>query len=201
MATRTRTKLQREKDLERISAMRLEEKTLDQIAEEIGISRAQVSYDLKELKKRWREDALANTEELQAVALAKCRHLEKTFWESWDQSKEVRETTTSTTEKTVGTASEGGSASSPLRQKAAMKKEQRDGDPRFLQGVERCRAMECELLGLNAKKGIDLHHSGAIAMTTQERLDLVTEVRKKLEPFPEARASLESLFQPSTNGD
>jgi predicted DNA-binding protein YlxM (UPF0122 family) len=203
MAKPKRTKLQREKDMERLSAMILEEKPKSEIAEALDVCRQQVDYDVKKLRVQWRENSLANFEEKLANALASIRHLKHAHWVAWYKSQEVRETTTQTTEKKVSAAAAGdeGGASSPLRQKAELKKEGREGNPAFLAGVARCIEMECELFGLNAKKGIDLHHSGSIAMTTQERLDLVTEVRKKLEPFPEARACLESLFQPSTNGD
>jgi hypothetical protein len=206
MAKHTRTRAQRENDLRRIAELYLHGLMQAEIAQQIGVCRQQIGYDLKVLQKRWQEAALSDFNARKAQELAKVDELERTYWQAWQESKEIRETTTSTTEKTVGGAGEAAQVDltgAPLKQKAALKKEQRDGNPAFLAGVERCIARRCEILGLDApRKGIELvdhHHSGSIALTAQERLELVVQMRKELDNFPEARARLESLFNPNGN--
>jgi DNA-binding Lrp family transcriptional regulator len=206
MARPKRNSLERERDLERIEAMRIKRMSQSEIAEAVGTSRSQVAYDLKKIRERNAERARANKDEMVGEELANLDFLQKIALQGYEKSKEVRRTETSATEKATaaakaGAATEGG----PLKQKAGLKKEERDGNPTFLAIFLSCIKARREMLGLDApKKGIgqiDMHHSGSIAMTTEERLGIVTEVRKHLDKFPEARAALQPLFQPRTNGN
>ena len=118
-----------------------------EIARQLGVCRQQIGYDLKVLQKLWQESALGDFNTKKAQDLAKIDHLERVYWQAWEDSKQIRETTTSTTEKTAGQAD--GSAT-PARLKAALRKEGRDGTPEFLKGVQWCINKRCEILGLNA---------------------------------------------------
>jgi hypothetical protein len=202
MAERKRTRAQREQGLEQLSALLLEGKPQTVIAELLGVSRSQVGYDAKTLRERWRESALVNVDEMRARELANLNHLQDVYWQAWEDSRKEKATTTSTTEKKV--SGDGSQDGAPLRQRAELTKETRDGNPAFLAGIERCIARRCELFGLDApKKGIeqiDLHHSGSVTLTSQERLDLVIKMRRELAALPEARARVEALFQESSNG-
>ena len=153
MAANKRTKHQREHDLHRISELYLQGLKQAEIAEQLEVSRQQVSYDLKILRQRWQQAALVNLDEKKALELARIDQLERKYWQAWEESRQARETTTSSTEK-IG-AGEGTARTSPLRQKAAMRKEARDGNPAFLEGVQWCINKRCVILGLDApKKGI-----------------------------------------------
>jgi hypothetical protein len=107
------------------------------------------------LQQRWQQSALANLNEKKALELAKVDQLERTYWQAWEDSRKTRETTTSTTEKTSAAESIAHAKTPPLRLKAAMRKEARDGNPAFLEGVQWCINKRCAILGLDApKKGI-----------------------------------------------
>lgn len=129
MASRanSRSKIQRERDLELTAELYLKGWTQRRIAERIGVSRQQITYDLRKLYDLWRESAVRNFDEHRARELAAVTHLEATYWAAWEKS-EARSV-------------EGKTA---------------DGDPRYLQGVERCIERRCKLLGLDAPDKIEI---------------------------------------------
>jgi transcriptional regulator with XRE-family HTH domain len=150
MAANKRTKHQRENDLRRVSELYLQGLKQAEIAEQLGVSRQQITYDLRILQRRWQQSSLVNLNEKKALELAKIDHLEQRYWQAWEDSRKSRETTTSTTERTSAADTVGQAA--PLRQKAAMRKEARDGTPAFLEGIQWCINKRCAILGLEAPK-------------------------------------------------
>jgi hypothetical protein len=154
MAATKWNKQQREHHLQQVSELYLQELKQAEIAERLGVSRQQISYDLKVLQHRWQQSALVNLNEKKALELAKIDQLERSYWQAWEESRKARETTMSTTEKTSADSPDHAKAA-PLRLKAAMRKEARDGNPAFLEGVQWCINKRCAILGLDApKKGI-----------------------------------------------
>ena len=141
MAAKTRAPVQRECDLRETAALYLRGLTQAEIAQRLNVSRQQIAYDLKTLQRRWQESALADFHAKKAAELAKVDELERTYWEAWQRSGEAREVTTQ--ERTQG----GEGAADDARLKAGVRKEQRDGNPEFLRGVERCIDMRCKILG------------------------------------------------------
>lgn len=136
MAAPKRTKHQRELDLERISAMYLTGLSQDEIARRVGVSQGQVSYDLKEIHRRWREQTTLNIDEAKQRELERIDVLERTYWDAWRLSKEERTKTR--------TSSKGQDKS------ASIEKESLTGNPAYLAGVQWCIEQRCKLLGLNA---------------------------------------------------
>jgi hypothetical protein len=141
MPANTRTPLERERDLRELAALYLRGLTQFEIAQRLNVSRQQVGYDLKVLQRRWQESALGDFNAKKAAELAKMDELERTYWEAWERSCQAREVTTQ--EKTQG----GEGQSEDARLKAGVRKEQRDGNPEFLRGVERCIEMRCKITG------------------------------------------------------
>jgi hypothetical protein len=140
MAAKTRTPLERERDLRETAALYLRGLTQGEIAQRLNVSRQQISYDLKVLQRRWQESALADCDAKRASALARVDELERTYWEAWERSCQAREV--STQEKTQG----GATRAEEGRLKAGVRREKRDGNPEFLRGVERCIDMRCSIL-------------------------------------------------------
>jgi hypothetical protein len=132
MPANTRTPLERERDLRETAALYLRGLTQYEIGQRLNVSRQQIGYDLKVLQRRWQESALGDFNAKKAAELAKMDELERTYWEAWERSCQAREVTTQ--EKTQ--AREG--QAEDARLKAGVRKEQRDGNPEFLRGVERC---------------------------------------------------------------
>jgi hypothetical protein len=144
LAAKTRRPLQRERDLREVAALYLHGLAQHEIADRLNVSRQQISYDLKELQKRWQQSALADFHAKKATELAKVDELERTYWEAWDRSCQTREVTSQ--EKTLT----GEGSADEARRKVGFRKEPRDGDPEFLRGVERCIELRCKITGVFA---------------------------------------------------
>lgn len=136
MAATKRTPIQREKDLEIIASLYLRGNRQVDIAKEIGVDQSQVSHDLKEIQKRWRESSLVSINEVKHRELSRIDELERTYWDAWQRS--IGEKTKTRTEKTVGEAAT----------KASIEKETLVGNPAFLTGVLSCIEQRCKIFGI-----------------------------------------------------
>ena len=141
MPAKSRGPVQRERDLRETAALYLRGLSQAEIAQRLQVSRQQIGYDLKLLQRRWQESALADFHTKKASELAKVDEVERTYWEAWQRSCQAREVTTQ--EKVQGPKGPANDA----RLKAGVRKEERDGNPEFLRGVERCIELRCKITG------------------------------------------------------
>lgn len=136
MSEKKRTPTERESDLQKIAALYLKGKTQADIAADLTVTQQQVSYDLKEIHKRWRESTLVNMNEAKHRELARIDQLEITYWDAWQRS--IGEKTKTKTEKMAGESST----------KASIEKEMMVGNPAFLTGVLSCIEQRCKIFGI-----------------------------------------------------
>ena len=129
------------------------------IADELGISQATVSRDIKALQQAWLDSALVDFNEAKARELAKVDQLEREYWQAWARSCEDAETVT---QKAVKTGEEE-------RKEATKTAKGQAGDPRFLSGVQWCINKRCEILGIDAPQRHEV--SGAIALDFSGNVD------------------------------
>jgi hypothetical protein len=158
MPLKKRTNFERERDLERITEMYLRGKFQSEIAEVMEVSQGQISYDLTIIKKRWQESSLVNWDEARQRELARIDELERTYWSAWEASK---------TERTKARQEKNNAGATV---KASMEKEQRDGNPAFLDGVMKCITERCKILGLNAPTK-NQNFNVDLSSLTDEQLD------------------------------
>ncbi len=121
---------------DKVTEYYLKGKKQSEIAEMLGVTQATVSLDLKAIRDMWLESSLRDFDELKAQELAKIDELEAAYWAAWERSL-----------GDVQTKTLRGNKSDQVK---TIKLEEQNGDPRFLQGVERCIQKRCELLGLTA---------------------------------------------------
>jgi hypothetical protein len=117
-----------------------------QIAQELGISQQQVSYDLAIVQQRWVERTTMDLDQHRAEELARLDVLEREYWEAWERSKQPAEQTQTDTNDIVDPAA-------PEIRKTRLERnrrrtQQRDGNPVYLAGIERCIELRCKILGL-----------------------------------------------------
>lgn len=143
-ASNRRTRKERERDLAKISEHYLRGYTQAQIGEILGFTQQQISLDLKEMQKRWKESALRNFDEAKAQELAKIDNLELEYWEAWHNSRGQKKVS----------STERADTASGQRNKAQIRTEDMQSDPRFLEGVRWCVDRRCKLLGLDAPSKI-----------------------------------------------
>ena len=110
------------------------------IAEQMGVTRATIWNDVQAVKKALMEQASDKIDEMRYDELMKVNKLEITYWDSWEKSiedhirKSVKEKSGEIEKSVIESASYG--------------------DPRFLQGIERCIERRCKLLGLDAPEKV-----------------------------------------------
>jgi len=123
-----RTQGQREKDMEYIASEYLRGKYQYEIARELKLTQQQISYDLKEIQRRWMA-SLDDFDKAKGKELAKLDKLEAELWEAWgrSQNKKIKDTDIIVDDS---------------------------GDPRFLSGILKCIERRCAILGLDAPKTI-----------------------------------------------
>lgn len=183
MAANTRSATQREADLAEVARRYLAGETQQMIAIALGISRSQVSYDLATLRRRWRESSMRDFEVARAAELAKVDNLERQYWESWHRSEQEQQRTRT---RRVRAGAKG------KRDEVSLEREARDGDPRFLAGVQWCIERRCKLLGLDApaRTAADVtareqENTRASAvrydLMTDEELDTILKIMSRVE--------------------
>lgn len=149
MAPRARTKVQREKDLQQIAEMYLSGRTQADIGNILGLTQQTISNDLKALQQRWLESSVRDFDELRAEQLAKIDRLEAEYWAAWDRSKRPKTRKGKKSKTTSGPLGDSDESSVVV--------EERDGNPAWLAGVDKCIERRCKLLGLDAPTKADLN--------------------------------------------
>jgi hypothetical protein len=149
-----RTPRQRERDLELIASWVLEGLGLFNVTARLNTLRGpdgytlsfqQVAQDIRLLERRWRDQATAQIEEARSQQAAKLRLVWATMWAEWEDSKTVKETTSSE-RVTAGLPREDGKPGF-TRDRASIRKEQRQGDPRYIKLALAALIQEIKLLG------------------------------------------------------
>lgn len=182
MAAPRRTAFQRERDLLRTADLYCRGVPQAVIAQEIGVARQQIGYDVATLLKRWRAQAGALLTGKAVLELAKVDNLERTYWDAWERSKSERQI--SQTQK-VG-------ARGAI--KALLRKEGSQGNPAFLAGVMSCIERRCKLLGLDApeKREISGPGGGPVEVWNERGLNLIAD--------PEGRQLVTRLLERMAEG-
>lgn len=152
----TRTKAEREELRHRIWQLRNRGMNQFQIAAEVGLSRRMVVGHMKIMELRWRRECAEGIAVHKEKVLAQNDELFREAWSAWLRSLDEK-TTTSTEQSDGDTGS---------RRKAAIKKEQKEGNPAFLAQVSKCIETRCKILGLST---INLNLNN---LSTQELIDL-----------------------------
>lgn len=137
MSARKRTKPQIISDRIEVAGRYLRGETQLTIANAMEVTQQQISYDLKAVQEEWRVKGELELNTLKAEELAKTDHLERTYWEAWQQSQQPKES----------------SLAGRLGDKHRVEKrvEQRVGDSVFLTGIQWCIDRRIKLLGLDLR--------------------------------------------------
>jgi hypothetical protein len=132
------------KDRAEIARLYLQGNLQHEIGEKLGLSRQQIGYELKAIRKEWLASSLMDFNQKKAEELARIDRMEAEAWVSWETSKGQKETTL--TEQTTGGDGD--------KLKAGIRKEAREGSVDYLKVVQWCINKRCEILGLDAPRKI-----------------------------------------------
>lgn len=155
----------REKRLVEVAARYCEGMAQMRIAEELSMSQGQVSLDIKELLKRWREEQLFAIDDMKARQLGVVDRIEFRAWEAFDKSQ-LEQTTEGVEREAIelegierhydGETVLDSRVKIPAEKvKTTHKTVTTAGDPRFLAIALQCVKRRCEILGLDAPKQIE----------------------------------------------
>lgn len=135
-----RTPTQREADLQTTASLYLRGVFQSEIAKRLHVSQAQISIDLKTLRKRWLESSLVDIDQVKAKELARIDETERQAWRGWRRSVMVAT-------KTMKMSRQAGEVKFV---EAREEQEKQVGDPRFLTIVLTCIERRCKIFGLDA---------------------------------------------------
>lgn len=156
MSGHSRTKTERVIALEEVARLDRRGYNQFQIADLLGVTQQQVSYDLKAIRKQYAEATIATRAEYVAEKIEQLREVEREAWAAWDRSKENHERTTETTEKveqpvaapSASTETTLGPEGGGNRLKTIIMKEGRLPESAYLQTIIACHKEEAALRGL-----------------------------------------------------
>lgn len=146
MASQKRSKVQREEDLQRTASLYLRGKTYSQISSIIGVTAAQIKYDMDEVRERWLASSIQDYDNIKALQVARIEEHYKAAWEGWEKSISKFE---SSTVRVKGNPDESNHVEKSVR------KEDRYGDPRFLSIMNECVKQICDIYGIKESPKID----------------------------------------------
>jgi transposase len=165
-SVRKRTNLEREDHLHKIAGLYLEGRSQKEIAERFGLSKSQISRDLKEIHQRWKSEiGNEKTLILRAKELERIDHLEDKASKAFERSCMAEETQSQekispdAAENVAGSRAKKARTAQGGRLKASIRTKDRDGNPAFLRVIAECIKMRCALLGVEAPKKKE-HSSG-----------------------------------------
>jgi predicted transcriptional regulator len=142
-----RTEMERLRDQSAILKLSLKGWQQKDIAFELNMSQAMVSRDMRDVRGDLKRSRLNDMNALFARELAKIDLMETEAWAAWDASKGELITSVTTAEEAKG-------------KKAQVKKQQRTGDPRYLETIKWCIAERLRLFGFYAPDKLDLTSKG-----------------------------------------
>ena len=148
-ARQTITKVEREARLLIIANMLCRRIPQLQIARDVGVTPAQITYDKRILLGRWMEESRADIGEMIAEDLRGIRHAEEVAWRQYELSCGEQSTTTQTIE-------DAGEDTPAAKRTRTVKIELSTGDTRILQVLLNLREQRMKLLGIAGKSQVEV---------------------------------------------
>ena len=168
-----RSKYQINKDRHTVGELYLKGVYQSVIAEQLGLTQQQISYDLKMNQKTWAKNTALSLDEHKIKELAKNDNLERVAWADYERSK--REFKSKIIRgKNLSKNEHGQTTGDSIEQ--TIKTEDRNGDPRFLDVIAKCIERRCKLLGLDEPQKHE--HSGSQKSPLQIYLTMSEHERK-----------------------
>ncbi len=153
MATRKRSKLQREDDLGKLLALLRRGVSQGAAGKLLGVTQQQISYDWLELLDRLKLEKNPDTEAHRLALQAEYAEMKEKLWNGWDRSQQPAEVLIVKVKESPGKAGKGKDEKAPLAEKRteSMKRsEGQAGDPHFIDSLSRIAEGERKMWGLDA---------------------------------------------------
>ncbi len=140
-----------------VAELYLQGRTQFQIAQQIGVSQQTISRDIKMIRRRWAKESVRYHQQMVQEEFHRLRMLERSYWEAWEASKGLIETKrTSRRGAVAGIAGDDDGGENPGVIDASVETTTSFGDPRYLQGIERCIEQRRRIAALDAADRAEL---------------------------------------------
>jgi hypothetical protein len=164
-----------------ISELYLAGKTQKEMVKATGLSQPTISRALARVRDRWLQSQLVNFHEAKMRHLSQIAYVFEEAKEAWEASKEQKVTTSKSTRAVGGVAA---------NVQASQRKEDSNGDPRFLKTMLECVRQEGEILGYKTFGDINVTENTNNILINADRMALVTQsAQKELEDWEAERFS------------
>jgi hypothetical protein len=140
---------------QKVADLLLQSWTQDAIAQELGISQAQIAADLKKIRRAWQESSIRDFDAARDLELERLGRIEREAWAAWQRSQQPSQSATV----------DGPTGS----QKARRTMKHQYGDPRFLDIALRCNEARRKILGIDAPSKIAPTTPDGQPLTVEER--------------------------------
>lgn len=140
MSVSRQRKLQIELRQRQVAELTLKGHRQVDIAAKLGATQPTVSYDLKKIRATWREATRHDFEASLSEQRESLALIQREAWEGWERSKQPARTA----------VFQGAGEGEPTKTRQTLKHQ--NGDPRFLEQVQRCLAALGALLDLGARR-------------------------------------------------
>ena len=153
-----------------------------ELAAELGVDQALISYDMTAVRKEWKEARIRDLDALKDIALAHVEQVRQAAWEGWQRSLQPHKSRSRS--KTVGgqlVSPTGEVLSKQPTATLARKQECRVGDPRFLERLQKAIDQYCAILGLLAPVEITETVKVSIEERTREANARLAALRQTLQ--------------------
>lgn len=179
MAAPVRTKFQIEKDREQIAKWYLQGWTQAKIAEELGLSRTQITYDLRVIQKQWVKNTTFALDEYKGKELAKIDVVESEAWEAWEKSKEQYKRQYESFKGIKKITDENGiDKIQPQYVDKSIETENQYGNSKYLELVMKCIERRCKMLGIDAPSKFEHTGKDGVQLETKIVVNLPTQMNK-----------------------
>ena len=183
--SRKRTLGQRERDLCTIARMYVRGHTQMEMIDAITkdqpyeLTRGAITRDLKEVRRRWAQEYLADYNDLRIRELAHIDALESAYWDAWQRSMVDKEEVTTETIRDEYSRKDGGTPGYN-RQRKLAKRVGQVGSKAFLEGIQWCIEQRCKILGLHATKKVQVDwRKQAAEAGIENPEDMVSELERQ----------------------
>ena len=173
---KARTVAQRASDRAKIAELLEDGYNQSEIGEKLGIPFQRVSHDVAAIRAMWEAKTVESFQRRQEFIFRKIQVIEQEAWEAWEKSKEPRMSKSVTQGDTVN--------------KQSIKKEERGGDPRYLQIAADCIDRYAKLFGVNVER-VELSGAEGGPITIRH-IDDMTELLQQVQRHKELQSGSES---------
>jgi len=141
---------------EQVADLYLQGKTQMEISEVVGVGQPTVSSDLKRIQAQWRESSVRDFDLARELELRKIDRIEREAWAAWERSKKPSQSATTSDD--------------PNQRRTRRQVKNQNGDPRFLEQVNKCIASRRALLGLDAPIRTEIETDGFSSLERRDRI-------------------------------